>query len=818
MRFGIRLRFALWLLAALLPVGIAAVYVFGRMEADVTERVATDLEGVRGLEALRIQSSLELYRDHGRTLASGAQVMDLTAAVVAARAAGSQATTIGGVHEIDEIDAFADRPLQQLAMALQAKTDATTAEVSALRIVGRTGDVLGTTAGFDWQPFDSEIIERSMSTGETLIGNAFRDAEGGDRLGLVVPIVSENNVVVGALLLENELGPVVDLVASHEDFGATTEAHIAQRTPDGDAQLITELRFDRDAAFDFVVPQREARPLNHALEAPDGMVLFDTDYRGAESILAVETLDSTGWGLVVKIDRSEALEPVLVHTKQLQGVVALGALGVLFGWAVFLDPIARRLRRLADGAGRVALGDYATPLDDRSSDEIGSVAKSIDKLATDLAADIAVRTDVETRLRLQAEHDATTGLYNRQFASTLIDDLAAAVEHEEQDAFSVLFLDLDNFKSINDDFGHPTGDAVLAATADRLRAVVGERGTVARWGGDEFVVVLPKIAELGARAMAMNVNQALESPVIIDGRVHDANASVGVATHRRGAPLERLLQSADEAMFAEKQMRGAGRGRSASFVRDVERAINAHNVEVWFQPVVSGAGETVKLHGAEALVRVRDERGVVIAPCDFLADIEQSPIGRALDRLVIETALHQISRWINEGSLSPDFRLSVNCCEALMSDGDTPAFISGLLHTTKLRPQNLMLEISDLSSTMQPEVIDALDDLGITIAIDHLKVGENSLDRLLDGSASVAKIDRRWLQAGEQSEQDANDLMLRQLVRVCDSNGFDVIAEGVETPEQYAQMCDIGVSTFQGFLFARPLSVDDFADRFLTRR
>jgi len=456
MKFGIRLRFAVWLLAALLPVGIAAVYVFGRIEDEVTARVATDLEGVRRLEAARILNALDLYRSRADNLAAGPHVRAFTADVVQARDSGTQEMTIAGYDGFEEIDAFRSLPLQELAGALLDKTAATTAEVAAIQIIGVDGSVLAETRGFDWVPVEPGQVTAALGTGETRIGNAFRDSDGNDRLGLIVPILAPNDAVVGALLLENELGPIVDLVSAHEGFGETSEAHIAQPTAAGDAEFITPLRFNADAAFNLVVPSSRNLPINQSLDASGGQVILAPDYRGEESILAVTTLEETGWGLVVKIDRSEALSPVLKHTGALKAVALLGVLGVLFGWAAFLDPVARRLRELAAGAERVASGDYDTPLDHRNSDEIGTVAKSIDRLATDLATDIAVRSDIEGRLRHQATHDTTTQLYNRQFATTLLQQLAdeAAATDEAGSEFSVLFLDLDNFKTINDKFRH----------------------------------------------------------------------------------------------------------------------------------------------------------------------------------------------------------------------------------------------------------------------------------------------------------------------------------------------------------------------------
>jgi len=813
MKFGIRLRFALWLLAALLPAGIASFYVFDQIEEGVMERVASDLAGVRRLEAARIGNALDLYEDRGRNLAAGPHVRDFMGGVRQARSDGTQQSIIGGYDGFKQIDAFDDRPLQELAGALQRKTLSTTGEVAALQLVDLEGNVLGESAGFDWTPTDPGLIDAAISLQTTMVGDAFRDSEGEDRLGLVVPVVGADDMIVGALVLENELGPIVDLVVAHEGFGATSEAHIAQPTIDGDAEFITLLRFERDAAFTKTVPAEKNLPINQSLDAFGGRTIFAKDYRGEESVLAVETIERTGWGLVVKIDRAEILEPVLGQTRSLKLVAGVGVLGILLGWAALLDPVPRRLRKMAEAAARVSDGEYDRPLDDRSSDEIGAVARSIDRLATDLATDIAVRTDVEDRLRHQATHDATTGLFNRQHATGLMRKLS---QPPVDAPFSLLFLDLDNFKSINDVYGHATGDAVLKVTAERLNDVVGDRGSVARWGGDEFVVVLEETSGGAAQDVAGDVQRAFETPVATSAGLHQVRASIGVSTLADGKSMEQLLHSADEAMFTEKQSRSGRHSVSPESVRAVERALDTDSVEVRFQPLVVDNGSNVMLRGAEALVRLRNEMGEIVEPAAFIRDVQRSHLGRDLDRRVFRLALRQVSEWIHAGLLPTDFQVSVNGCEALMRDADTVRFIDATLTEFQLAPHNLVLEISETSSTILPHTVSGLNRLGVKLAVDDVGRSNSNLDRLVDGGASIAKIDRRWLRSRTETEDEANLKVLRHLISLCDSLGLSVVAEGVETPDQFARMRSLGVTSFQGYLFARPLTGEEFGERFMS--
>jgi len=811
------MRLAVWILVALLPVTLAGIYVFDRIEDELSSRVAADLEGLRELEVARIDNALSQYEDRAQSLAYGPHVREFTAQVVQSRSDGFQSGAIGGYDGFELIDAFDETPLQALAGAMKRKAEATTSERISLQLTAVDGSVLGQTAGFDWTPADPTLVQSAIDLRGPVFGDAFRDSQGESRVGMAVPIVGPDETVVGLLMLENPLGPISDLFAVHEGFGDESEAHLAQRTTNGEIQFITPLRFEDDAAFNKVMSGEQDMPINRAFDAPDGELIFAPDYRNEDSILAVQTIEQTGWALVIKMDEADAFDPVLSKIRVLKVVGLLALVGLLLGWAVFLDPIGRRLRRMAEAAKRVSDGEYDRPLDDRSTDEIGTMARSIDRLATDLATDIAVRRDVEGRLRHQATHDATTGLYNRQYAASQMKQLVAASGDEgRRTPFSLLFLDLDNFKSVNDVYGHATGDAVLKITGERVAEAVGDRGEVARWGGDEFVVVLDGTSAGAAQDVATDVQRALLAPITTDAGSHQVRVSIGVSTLANDESLEQVLQLADEAMFAQKQSRSGRQSVSPSSVRAVEYALQHDAVDVLFQPLVAQNGTSVELRGVEALVRIRDEYGVSVSPGDFLGDVERSYVGRDLDRRVLAVALEQVGEWVRSGLLPNDFQVSVNCSEALLRDPDTSRYVNATLVACGLEPHNLMLELSEKSSIMQPEVLDQLWRLGVTVAIDDLGLQNSNVDRLLDSGASVVKIDRRWLTSRSDGETRTNMVVLSHLVSLSDALGLSVIAAGVETPEQYQLLRDLGVEMFQGYLFSRPVSAEELEHAYLS--
>jgi diguanylate cyclase (GGDEF)-like protein len=574
MRFGVQERLLLWLVLVILPVALVGWIVVERVDDRLSERIETDLSNVRRLEAARITEALASYERDARSLAAGPHVRDFVAGVTAARSGTLPAgETIGGYDGFSVVDADAARPLGELAAALQKKAQTTGSEVAALRLVGRDGSVLGESAGFTWVPDDPGAVDRAMALGSPVFGNAFRPPSGDDRLGLVAPIFDASNDVVGALVMEIHLGPIVNAVVEHEGFGETSEAHIAQATPDGDAQFITPLRFEPDAAFAKVVPVEKGLPINQSLLSPGGQTVRSPDYRKADSILAIETLEPVGWGLVVKIDADEAFAP-LAEVKRLALLADLvAALVALVGWLILVRPLGRRLKGAARAAERVADGEYRVALDDRGRDEIGDLARTIDRLAAELDEDISKRTAVEQQLRHQASHDELTGLRNRKHVAELIDRLAA------RGTFSVLFLDLDGFKGVNDVHGHAVGDQALVAVARRLVRAVDDGATVARWGGDEFLVVLPECDAEQATRVAEQVRGIFGNPISTSAGAQHVSCSLGVATSEPGGTVDQLLNRADARMFAEKDANGARRASAARGARSGAGAPRSERVD-----------------------------------------------------------------------------------------------------------------------------------------------------------------------------------------------------------------------------------------------
>ena len=299
-------------------------------------------------------------------------------------------------------------------------------------------------------------------------------------------------------------------------------------------------------------------------------------------------------------------------SQSIRTLVLLGSLlaimALLFGWALLLRPLVRRIRDTAIAADRVAAGDYTTRIDDRMQDEIGEVARGIDRLAADLEYDIRMRNDAERRLRYQATHDELTNIFNRQHMTAMIRD---SLNSNTDQSVSLLFLDLDDFKLVNDLWGHAVGDEVLAAVANRLRRLVGDDVLVSRWGGDEFTVVLKNADPATINTLAHRVRSLFTQPINTSVGPHPIACSVGVATAFSGDDLDQLLHDADAKMFEEKQANRKSRMIEPETARLVETALSDGRIEVFYQPIVTLISPTeTRLHGVEALVRIRDKDGL----------------------------------------------------------------------------------------------------------------------------------------------------------------------------------------------------------------
>ncbi|MFK7964012.1 MAG: EAL domain-containing protein [Burkholderiaceae bacterium] len=809
---GIRFRFLIWLLAIVVPAIIAAWVAMSVIEKRLAEEIADNLVNARRLEAARITNALDNYENQAIQLASGLHVRSFVGQVTAFRDQGlPPGVTIGGYDNFELIDPASKWPLNQLAARMKGKAISTGSKILDLQLLTNRGEPIGQSPGFSWtHPYDPNLLTKVLKSGESLYGNAFRSPAGDERVGLITPIESDEGRIVGALKVELELRPVLGLVLEHEAYGETTESHVAQPTPNGDAQFITLLRFNRDAAFDLVVPQSWNLPINQSLAALGGRLVRAEDYRGEMSVLAIETIPRTGWGLVVKKDLTEAQAPVKQVQKVLLAAGVFAALALFIGWLALMRPLAKRIDNAAKAADRIASGDYSTAIADSRVDEIGEMSRSIDRLARDLSAGNELRAVAEKRLMHQATHDELTQVLNRKQINELISYHLAP---RSGVVSSVLFLDLDGFKAINDGFGHSAGDEILKVIARRLSQAA-PTGYVARWGGDEFVVLLPGMKAQQAREMSDFVKAMVRVPIVIDGQTHTVRTSIGVASSDARYRPEQVLNVADARMFAQKQSRDARVGVLQA-TRMIERAIQNNAVEVWFQAIVVPASNphqeaARRLSGAEALVRIRSESGRYMLPEEFLPQISNAPVMRALEQRICEIAFRTLKQWRDKNMVRSDFKLAINLSAQATNDPEFFSVFNDVRVNSAIPAENIILEISEQANACNRTVLRPYADIGVLIAADDVGIEAANLDRLAWSGISIAKLDKSWLTPAPDDAVSAKVVLLTHLVEICKRLGIDTIAEGVEKTTQKQDLQSLGIGSMQGFHFDKPAPAQTF--------
>jgi diguanylate cyclase (GGDEF)-like protein/PAS domain S-box-containing protein len=431
--------------------------------------------------------------------------------------------------------------------------------------------------------------------------------------------------------------------------------------------------------------------------------------------------------------------------------------------------------------------------------------------------DVTARQALEDELRHQAFHDALTGLANRSlFEDHLIQALARA--RRQHAPAAVMFLDLDDFKTINDSLGHEAGDELLRGVALRLAGVVRAHDTAARLGGDEFAVLAEALDdEPNARVIAERLLDAVAEPFTIAGRELRVSVSIGLAWSDGSTGVKELMRNADTAMYAAKD---AGKNTIQTFeagmhrrvldrlelTSELQHAVKQEQFELEYQPVVNL--QTGDIYGAEALVRwAHPERGRV-APTEFIPLAEETGLIVPLGEWILRTACEQASRWNEARPHRPPITIAVNVSTRQLHDPSFPELVRDVLHRTGVSPESLALEITE---SLLPEdgaaVIERLAqlrELGVHIAVDDFGTGYSALSRLHHYPIDIVKIDRSFITGIERDRNKAQ--LVQGIVSLAESLSLMVVAEGLEHPAQAEQLRAMRAHYGQGFLFSRPVA------------
>jgi diguanylate cyclase (GGDEF)-like protein len=493
-------------------------------------------------------------------------------------------------------------------------------------------------------------------------------------------------------------------------------------------------------------------------------------------------------------------------------------IGIVFS---IIAPVKRLLRATAE----IAAGKYSVRVASGGIAELDTLATAFNTMADELAQARQVSHQYQQGLeekiqertrRLQelSERDPLTGLPNRRHLFVLLN---AALQRAQRGGHSVgvLFLDIDNFKYINDGLGHSFGDQVLVAMGERLDALARAYGFAARMGGDEFTVVIDCAASLDEiRHAGEAIVAAFHSPLLVEGRELLVSVSIGACAYPVHAPeAASLLKAADMALFHAKAL---GRSQLSVFTSDLQdvaaarfateqglrRAIERGEFELYFQPEIDA--ETLQVGLVETLIRWRPPSGELILPGAFLAVAEESGLAIEIGDWVLRSAISAASEW-HHGSW-PEARIAINVSPRQLTDGNFVDRLAALLLEFSLPARCVEIELTESVLQTGPATIDSLNRiraLGVAVALDDFGTGFSSLSSLELLPLTRVKLDRSLISAIHVSPRAA--AIAEAIIGMCGRLGLEVTAEGVEEPEQFAYLVRQRPMLIQGFLLSRPL-------------
>ena len=582
-----------------------------------------------------------------------------------------------------------------------------------------------------------------------------------------------------------------------------------------------------DAVSEEVANSFEALGLQVSLAVEGASLAADLHRRQSEA--RFRSLVAHSSDLITVLDSNGVVTYQSPSVERVLGYAAEEIEGTQFDWLLSEADRPRLLRLIAgDGSGSSDAHTLECALTHKDGTSLRFEMQHTDLLHDEHvrgivlnSRDVSERKEFEDQLAHQAFHDPVTGLANRALFSDRVEHALMRSQRGFPD-IAVVFIDLDDFKTVNDSLGHAAGDSVLQEVARRLRIAVRPTDTVARFGGDEFAVLLEGVNDSAMAAdAAARILHALELAYEIDGKQVFPRASVGIClVDREDAAPEaaELLRNADVAMYmAKRDSKGSYRVfEPAMHERVVERlelraeleqSIESGQLELHYQPVVRLEGHEIV--GVEALLRWQHPTRGTIPPNHFIPLAEETGLIVAMGRWVLNEACREGVEIQNRFERDEPLTISVNLSVRQLQSDSIVADVRCALETSGLPPESLVLEITE--SVMMADThfaVQRLDDLkalGVRLAMDDFGTGYSSLSYLSRFPVDILKMDRSFVGAGE------NVALQSAIIALGASLELDVVAEGIELPEQEQSLHDLGCEIGQGFLFARPMPSSDLA-------
>jgi len=489
--------------------------------------------------------------------------------------------------------------------------------------------------------------------------------------------------------------------------------------------------------------------------------------------------------------------------------LGLGSIVIVLGAGFLVSAhVLRPVLAMTAFAQRIEEGDYSFPVDIRQDDEVGALAAGFNRMREGIAAR-------EEKIVQLAYRDPLTGLPNRALFGDRLQQ-SIAVSRRVKRPLTILVMDLDRFKYVNDTLSHRVGDLLLQEVGTRLRATLRTSDTVARLGGDEFAILLPTAGPEAGKRVARNILDALEVPMVIEGQTVDIRASIGIASSpEHGDDAGTIMRRADVAMYFAK--RGVGgfaiydaayeedKQGSLSLLGELRHAVEHDELVLHYQPKVDLAAGGVAY--VEALVRWQHPQRGFVAPSDFIPFAEQTGHITAITAWVLEAAIRQCSLWLAEGR---PLGIAINISMRDLLNPGLPSTLSSLMRTYDVAPQWIALEITESAIMEEPiralEVFSGINNTGVRLSLDDFGIGQSSLAYLKRFPVAELKIDKSFVMAMSDDKDDA--AIVRSAIELGHNMGLRVVAEGVEDGDSLELLQSMGCDLAQGYFISRPLPAD----------
>ncbi len=607
-----------------------------------------------------------------------------------------------------------------------------------------------------------------------------------------IPILNDENKFIGRITTEQPIPTLTKIFSEAALIGTTGDFLLCAPAKGNKLEMDCFLRGFNGNQFKRMqrIMKNEPLPIHYALEGQQG-IKFTQDYRQIDVVSAHSPV-AYGLGAVLKIDEKELYSHL---ADQIQTISVYVGLLVLIGLAILhwlTVPLIQKLIKSRDTSIK-------------THQKLMQAKNNAEK--------------AEQRIIQMATHDALTGLPNRHLLQDRIEQtLMHDTRHQRQ--MAVLFIDLDHFKIINDSLGHDIGDLLLKAVAERLLACVRNEDTVARQGGDEFIVVLNSIAEsLDAAKVAQKILDSMTQPYHIHKNELHIGGSIGIAVFPDdGANAETLLKNSDVAMYYAKEN---GRNNYQFFTHELNKsaherhtlgldlryALERNELVLYYQPVMDMPDN--QLYSVEALLRWRHPEHKLVTPDKFITLAEETGLIIPIGEWVLKTVCAQIKAWQNQGYNVP--RVAINLSGRQFRDKALTKNIARILNETGVEAKYITLEITEsmLIDNIEKvvETLKCLSEIGIHISIDDFGTGYSSLSYLKRFPIHTLKIDRTFVR---DIVTDKNDhTIVAAIIAMAHSLEIDVIAEGIETEEQLNLLIAQQCNHYQGYYFSRPVPVSE---------